>query len=539
MANNLINKASVIWITFGLLFGICFAIPLGGTAFNSIRSVSVIESEMWTLRDYNTIHPNNASWNLSIGQNTTTTNYKLHVDGNTYLDGTLEVNGKTDVYADLEVQDDIIGNSRLFMPDGTNVKPSYTFTSDTDTGFYRSAGNQVSFVLGGIDVFNFHQTQSSCYNSFSITNDLTVVDDTSLQDNFEVEGLSYFNESIFANASEFHFNFTTGGGLLMQEYLPSDPNVQIFDFYGTFPRVGINRKGGSTASLNVGADEDNSQAIACSGTQEGGTLIGATGYFTPVSNAKTYSPFSGTVTIQDDAIGIDSSYLAGAYGMVTSTTTHQGTLDYASGLYGRALWNGGEVDNLIGARSTLYGLNGYIDKVYGFEVDLPYVLSLWNFFGGITNYSYGMYLPNISVAEEQNYSIYSDSYAPSYFYGNISARDFIDNTPAYDKQPEDALREICAIETKEGKIDHSTLPDIAKQTITREKKINPRTMEKIITLPNGTNITIEDIEYDIVMEEVEGRSLSGMITTLTEAIKELSKQIDELEKRVIELEKGK
>lgn len=51
---------------------------------------------------------------------------------------------------------------------GTVALPSYSFTSDTDTGFYRKASNEVSLALGGVEVVAFNATTVT-FNTVKIT----------------------------------------------------------------------------------------------------------------------------------------------------------------------------------------------------------------------------------------------------------------------------------------------------------------------------------------------------------------------------------
>jgi len=69
------------------------------------------------------------------------------------------------------------------------------------------------------------------------------------------------------------------------------------------------------------------------------------------------------------------------------------------------------------------------------------------------------------------------------------------------------------------------LPVLARATLKRVEKTNCRIVE--YTDPTGK--VLEREEYDINIVEEEGRSLGGMITVLTEAVKGLNEKIEAIE----------
>ena len=113
----------------------------------------------------------------------------------------------------------------------------------------------------------------------------------------------------------------------------------------------------------------------------------------------------------------------------------------------------------------------------------------------------------------------------NWFEGNISAAQVTDRTPGYDGTAQDALSEIVNTRSIDGEIDHSSLPALARATINRVEKINRRIVE--YTDPSGR--IVEDEVYDTEIVEEEGRSLGGMITVLTEAVKGLNERVVALE----------
>ena len=113
----------------------------------------------------------------------------------------------------------------------------------------------------------------------------------------------------------------------------------------------------------------------------------------------------------------------------------------------------------------------------------------------------------------------------NYFEGDISAATVTDRTPGYDGTAQDALSEIINTRSVDGEIDHSSLPVLARATLKRVEKSNRRIVE--YTDPSGR--IVEDEVYDLNIVEEEGRSLGGMITVLTEAVKGLNEKIEALQ----------
>jgi len=143
--------------------------------------------------------------------------------------------------------------------------------------------------------------------------------------------------------------------------------------------------------------------------------------------------------------------------------------------------------------------------------------------------SYALYLKpfttNYRLGGGQTYGIYQEgSGVMNYFQGIVSAAQVIDRTPAYSGTAQNALTEVLNIKSAKGEIDHSSLPGLAKATVHRVEKTNVRVVER--TDPAGN--VIKDEQYDMNVVEEEGRSLGGMITVLTEAVKGLNEKIEAL-----------
>ena len=122
--------------------------------------------------------------------------------------------------------------------------------------------------------------------------------------------------------------------------------------------------------------------------------------------------------------------------------------------------------------------------------------------------------------------------SPLYIVGNCSADSFTDRTPFFDG---DALSEIKKIKGKDGKIDHSTLPEFVH--VKKEKIIEPEVMaQKEVKAAKATK-TQEAVEYkaaveakSAVIEMQDERDLGAMISMLTIAVQQLADEIELLKK---------
>jgi len=144
--------------------------------------------------------------------------------------------------------------------------------------------------------------------------------------------------------------------------------------------------------------------------------------------------------------------------------------------------------------------------------------------------SYALYLDpftnNAKLGGGETYGIYQEGEdVMNYFEGDVTVDGIFDNTPGYDGTAQDALSEIVNTRSVDGEIDHSSLPVLARATIKRVEKTNRRIVE--YTDPSGR--IVEDEVYDIEIVEEDGRSLGGMITVLTEAVKGLNEKIETLQ----------
>jgi hypothetical protein len=138
-------------------------------------------------------------------------------------------------------------------------------------------------------------------------------------------------------------------------------------------------------------------------------------------------------------------------------------------------------------------------------------------YAGTATNVYGLYLENQDQGTNK-WGIYqAGSYLTSYFEGTISAKDVIDRTPAWAGTAQEALQSILSIRSAKGEIDHSSLPEIAKRRLKREERFNFR-------LVHNEEVGACDQVYDTRIVEEDGRSLSGMVTVLVEAVKALHEE---------------
>lgn len=103
-----------------------------------------------------------------------------------------------------------------------------------------------------------------------------------------------------------------------------------------------------------------------------------------------------------------------------------------------------------------------------------------------------------------------------YVSDTVSALVYVDRTPFYNGN---AIIDLCNIKSKDGQIDHSTLPLFAKTTF-KENRIVGKD-----TVINGQDTIIRDIYESF---NVPSRDLGAMVSILTKAVKELNARIDSL-----------
>jgi hypothetical protein len=177
-------------------------------------------------------------------------------------------------------------------------------------------------------------------------------------------------------------------------------------------------------------------------------------------------------------------------------------------------------------------LDGSYEATSGSGENFGAYLQTWDDLDDIadaTINSYALYLKpftsNSKLHGGQTYGLYQEGAGvENRFEGNLTVDGVIDNTPGYSGTAQDALNEILNTKSTNGEIDHSSLPGLAKATVHRVEKTNVRVVER--TDPAGN--VIKDEQYDMNVVEEEGRSLGGMITVLTEAVKGLNEKLEAL-----------
>jgi len=95
----------------------------------------------------------------------------------------------------------------------------------------------------------------------------------------------------------------------------------------------------------------------------------------------------------------------------------------------------------------------------------------------------------------------------TWFVGNVSAQSFTDRTKGFDG---DALAELAGVKTKDGQLDHATLPTFARSEQVR----------KTVEMVDGKEVVTEIVE--------QGRDLGAMISMLTVAVQQLAAEVDAL-----------
>jgi len=132
------------------------------------------------------------------------------------------------------------------------------------------------------------------------------------------------------------------------------------------------------------------------------------------------------------------------------------------------------------------------------------------------------------TAGDTNYAIYTaGATSDTYLEGSISALDVTDRAQwsAWEGTSKEALDAVLAIK-QTG--EHSSYPASVQRTVIEQRPTGEKQIEILL---DGTEIEVDVTEPT----EVSGRSLSAMITLLTEALKEQQKQADDLKAEVEKL----
>jgi len=205
------------------------------------------------------------------------------------------------------------------------------------------------------------------------------------------------------------------------------------------------------------------------------------------------------------------------------------------GCYGEAKVNRDSCTGTVFQLTGYYGFCAAAEKADGGAVT---VTNAYTYFAGSTTKdaddtittNTGLHVSAQTVGET-NYGIYVAGAADStsaYFEGDISADDVTDRArwSAWEGTPKEALNAVLAIK-QTG--EHSSYPASIRRTQIEQR---PTGEKQMMTLPDGSEVEVDVTEP----VEVSGRSLSAMVTLLTEAMKEQQKQIEGLDERVTKLE---
>jgi len=133
----------------------------------------------------------------------------------------------------------------------------------------------------------------------------------------------------------------------------------------------------------------------------------------------------------------------------------------------------------------------------------------------------GVVIGGSSLQSGYELTVNNDIYAA----GDVSALTFTDRTPAFEG---DGIKAIIGIKSKDGKIDHDTLPKFM-QGVYRENIYQDVEVEK----ENKTVIDRQVVGY----EEKQGRNLGNSVSVLIKAIQEQQTEIEDLKTRIKQLEK--
>jgi len=129
------------------------------------------------------------------------------------------------------------------FPDGTLAAPSVRFSDDLDTGFYRSAANEVTFVAGGVAQFKYNTSGLVMSSSAAGIANLTTTGNTTLgdalADTVTINGTPTINAptAIVANSATNALRITqTGAGnaLLVEDAANPDATPFVIDADGLF-----------------------------------------------------------------------------------------------------------------------------------------------------------------------------------------------------------------------------------------------------------------------------------------------------------------
>lgn len=253
--------------------------------------------------------------------------------------------------------------------------------------------------------------------------------------------------------------------------------------------------------------------------------------------------------------GTTSNHIA-LIGEAYGKTAIQGLSNLGVGIFGYSVSNYGVWGRSSGASAAIYGLTA-ISGVYAIEGYNSHASVGIGVYGhstqhgvyGITTGATGDYGVIGQATAALGSGVYgvattgngihgeSTSGYAGYFVGNVyitgncSFLSFTDRTPFYEG---DALSEIQKIKSKDGKIDHSTLPTFATRII---KKDLMEDIEDIVPdpdwQPDDKSSPRKTVIRQVKVGETEeiGRDLGAMISMFTIAFQQIATRLEALEKK--------
>ena len=140
---------------------------------------------------------------------------------------------------------------------------------------------------------------------------------------------------------------------------------------------------------------------------------------------------------------------------------------------------------------------------------------------------------NRSLSQAEIRRLYGDYWIPGdtsetrnfYTTGNVSASNFVDLTPAWDKTSSEALNELLNVKSGADSmgntvIDHSSLPEFTQAKILKEAQpVNCKKVCNYSEEETGRGC-IEECDTEYIYED--GRNIGATVTMLVEAVKALN-----------------
>jgi hypothetical protein len=108
----------------------------------------------------------------------------------------------------------LIVSNVLSLPAGSASLPSFSFSSNSDTGLYRPAASTIGFSAAGVLRLSVNSTTVTVNNSFGVENTSTFTGNATFSNTTSFVGNATFTSSINANLANFSSNVTFSGSLI-------------------------------------------------------------------------------------------------------------------------------------------------------------------------------------------------------------------------------------------------------------------------------------------------------------------------------------